>query len=80
MPGPASAEAGPVSGSFTVNRAGGSVAAALAVTLQLGGTLRLTSPGLTVEWVQGRMRFSGEAALDVAHASSRVATLDTLGS
>lgn len=49
-------------------------------TLQLGGTLRLTSPGLTVESVQGRMRFSGEAALDVAHASSRVATLDTLGS
>ena len=49
-------------------------------TLQLGGTLRLTSPGLTLEWVQGRMRFSGEAALDVAGASSRVATLDTLGS
>ena len=49
-------------------------------TLQLGGTLRLTSPGLTVEWVQGRVRFSGEASLDVAHASSRVATLDTLGS
>jgi general secretion pathway protein N len=49
-------------------------------TLQLGGTLRLTSPGLTVESVQGRMRFSGEAALDVAHASSRIATLDTLGS
>jgi len=49
-------------------------------TLQLGGTLRLTSPGMTVEWVQGRVRFSGEAALDVANASSRVATLDTLGS
>ena len=49
-------------------------------TLQLGGALRLTSPGLTVESVQGRMRFSGEAALDVANASSRVATLDTLGS
>ena len=49
-------------------------------TLQLGGTLRLTSPGLTLTWVQGRMRFSGEAALDVASASSRVATLDTLGS
>ena len=48
-------------------------------TLQLGGTLRLTSPGLTVEWVQGRVRFSGEAALDVANASSRVATLDVLG-
>jgi len=49
-------------------------------TLQLGGTLRLTSPGLTVDWVQGRVRFSGEASLDVANASSRVATLDTLGS
>lgn len=49
-------------------------------TLQLGGTLRLTSPGLTVEWVQGRTRFTGQAALDVAAASSRVATLDTLGS
>ena len=49
-------------------------------TLQLGGTLRLTSPGLTVEWVQGRVRFTGEASLDVAQASSRVATLDTLGS
>ncbi len=49
-------------------------------TLQLGGTLRLTSPGLNVEWVQGRLRFSGEAALDVANASSRVATLDALGS
>ena len=49
-------------------------------TLQLGGTLRLTSPGMTVEWVQGRLRFSGEASLDIAHVSSRVATLDTLGS
>ncbi|MDP1690742.1 MAG: type II secretion system protein N [Burkholderiaceae bacterium] len=49
-------------------------------TLQLGGTLRLTSPGLTIEWVQGRVRFSGEAALDIANASSRVATLETLGS
>ena len=49
-------------------------------TLQLAGTLRLTSPGLTIESVQGRMRFSGEAALDVANAASRVATLDTLGS
>ncbi len=49
-------------------------------TLQLGGTLRLTSPGLMVEWVQGRVRFSGEASLDMANASSRVATLETLGS
>ena len=49
-------------------------------TLQLGGALRLTSPGLSVEWVQGRVRFSGEAALDVVDISSRVATLDSLGS
>jgi general secretion pathway protein N len=49
-------------------------------TLQLGGSLRLTSPGLTIESVQGRLRFTGEASLDVAHASSRVATLETLGS
>lgn len=49
-------------------------------TMQMGGTLRLTSPGLTLESVQGRLRFTGEAALDIAHAASRVSTLDTLGS
>jgi general secretion pathway protein N len=49
-------------------------------TMQLGGVLRLTSPGLTIESVQGRLRFSGDAALDVAYASSRVSTLGTLGS
>jgi general secretion pathway protein N len=49
-------------------------------TVQVGGTLRLTSPGMTIESVQGRVRFSGDASLDIAHASSRVATLETLGS
>jgi general secretion pathway protein N len=49
-------------------------------TMQMGGTLRLTSTGLTIESVQGRVRFTGDAALDIAHASSRVSTLDTLGS
>jgi general secretion pathway protein N len=49
-------------------------------TMQMGGTLRLTSPGLTIESVQGRMRFTGDASLDIAHASSRVSTLETLGS
>jgi general secretion pathway protein N len=49
-------------------------------TMQMGGTLRLTSPGLALESVQGRLRFSGDASLDIAHASSRVSTLDTLGS
>lgn len=48
-------------------------------TLQLGGTLRLASPGLTLEWVQGRLRFTGQATLDIAGASSRLATLETLG-
>jgi general secretion pathway protein N len=49
-------------------------------TMQMGGTMRLTSSGLTVESVQGRMRFSGDASLDIAHASSRVSTLGELGS
>jgi general secretion pathway protein N len=49
-------------------------------TMQVGGVLRLTSSGLTIESVQGRVRFSGDAALDVAHASSRVSTLAELGS
>jgi general secretion pathway protein N len=48
-------------------------------TLELGGTLRLSSPGLSLEWVQGRTRFSGEAVLDLNGASSRVVTLETLG-
>ncbi|HET9821736.1 MAG TPA: type II secretion system protein N [Burkholderiaceae bacterium] len=49
-------------------------------TLQLGGTLRLTSSGMVFESVQGRVRFTGDAALDISQASSRVSTLDTLGS
>jgi general secretion pathway protein N len=49
-------------------------------TLQLGGTLRLTSPGMSFETVQGRVRFSGDAALDIAHASSRISPLESLGS
>lgn len=48
-------------------------------TLQLSGSLRLTSPGLSVEWVQGRLRFAGEAQLTIAGAASRLSTLDTLG-
>jgi general secretion pathway protein N len=49
-------------------------------TLQLGGSLRLTSSGLTIESVQGRWRVDGRADLDVLGASSRVSTLDPLGS
>lgn len=49
-------------------------------TLQLGGDLRLASPGLTIERVQGRWRFDGRAALELSGLSSRVSTVDPLGS
>ena len=49
-------------------------------TLQLGGTARLASPGLTIESVQGRVLVSGRADLDLLGVSSRVTTLETLGS
>jgi general secretion pathway protein N len=49
-------------------------------TLQLGGALRLTSPGLTLQSVQGRWRVEGSMALEVLNAASRVATLERLGS
>ena len=49
-------------------------------TLQLGGTARLVSPGLTIESVQGRVLVSGRADLDLVGVSSRLTTLETLGS
>lgn len=49
-------------------------------TLQLGGTLRLTSSGMTLESAQGRWRLVGGADLDLLGVSSRLSTLDTLGS
>jgi general secretion pathway protein N len=49
-------------------------------TLQPSGTLQLTSPGLMLEQVQGRWRFSGTAQLDLGGIASRLSTLDTLGS
>jgi general secretion pathway protein N len=49
-------------------------------TLQLGGAVRLVSPGLTLEWVQGRMRVDGRADFELLRASSRLATVDPLGS
>ncbi len=48
-------------------------------TLQLGGSLKIASPGLTVKWVQGRMSFEGRVDIDINNASSRLVTLDTLG-
>lgn len=49
-------------------------------TMQLGGELRLASPGFSIEWVQGRWRFDGRAQFELTGASSRLSTLDTLGS
>jgi general secretion pathway protein N len=49
-------------------------------TLQLGGSLRLATGGLSIESVQGRWRMLGGADVELLNASSRLATLDTLGS
>lgn len=48
--------------------------------LQLSGTVRLVSPGLSIEQVAGRTRFTGEATLELASAATPLSTLDTLGS
>ena len=49
-------------------------------TLQLGGAVRLVSPGLTVDAVQGRLRVQGRADMELLSVSSRLTTLETLGS
>jgi general secretion pathway protein N len=49
-------------------------------TLQLGGTFRLLSPKFTLEWVAGRWRVDGQADIELLNASSRMSTLDALGS
>lgn len=49
-------------------------------TLELGGTLRLTAPAFQLESVHGRWNMTGRADLDWVGISSRLTTLDTLGS
>ncbi len=49
-------------------------------TLQPSGTLQISSPGLVLEQVQGRWRFSGRVELTLATLASRLSTLDSLGS
>jgi general secretion pathway protein N len=49
-------------------------------TLQLGGTLRLASPGLNLDMVEGRWRVAGQADVDLDNIGSRLSTLDRLGS
>ncbi len=49
-------------------------------TMQLAGTVRLVTPGVTVETVEGRWRLDGRADIELQNVSSRVTTLETLGS
>ncbi|MEO6897617.1 MAG: type II secretion system protein N [Caldimonas sp.] len=49
-------------------------------TLQLGGTFRLLSPGATMESAEGRWHLEGRVDLELESVSSRLTTLDTLGS
>jgi len=50
-------------------------------TLQLGGNVRLVSPGVTtIEQVEGRWRLDGRIDLELEGVSSRLTALETLGS
>lgn len=49
-------------------------------TLQLGGVMRLSTQQLALEWVAGRMRVTGQADVWLDNVSSRITTLDRLGS
>jgi len=48
-------------------------------TLQLNGTLGLTTSGLRAEWSQGKLTTDGQAQLLLTDVSSRVSPLDRLG-
>ena len=49
-------------------------------TMELGGSARLASPGLRIESVQGRWVVDGRADLELVGVSSRLTTLESLGS
>ncbi|MCV2368548.1 type II secretion system protein N [Roseateles oligotrophus] len=49
-------------------------------TLQLGGSIRLTTRDFKLEWVQGRWRQFGQLDLELINLSSRISTLAPLGS
>lgn len=49
-------------------------------SLQLGGTLRVGSPGLRLHYAAGGWRFEGQADLQLSDMASRLSTLDRLGS
>jgi general secretion pathway protein N len=49
-------------------------------TLQLGGAIRLSSPGISFQQVAGRWQVQGRADIDVLNASSPLTTVEQLGS
>lgn len=49
-------------------------------TLQPAGLVRLSSPGLGIDWAQGRWRLDGTLRAEFVGISSRLSTLPTLGS
>lgn len=49
-------------------------------TLQLGGSLRLSSSGLTLDVAEGRWTVLGQADLELNNVASSLTTLDRLGS
>ena len=49
-------------------------------TLQIDGDLQLTTQGLSVEWVEGRLAVAGRAELTASRVSSRLSTLKPIGS
>lgn len=49
-------------------------------TLQLGGLLQLSTPGITLQAAQGRLQVSGALALELRDTRSRLSPLPVLGS
>jgi general secretion pathway protein N len=49
-------------------------------TLQIDGDLLLSTQGLSVEWIEGRLTVAGRAELTASRVSSRLSTLRPMGS
>lgn len=49
-------------------------------TVQPSGMLRLSSPGVSLQWAQGRFRLDGAWVLEAQDMASRLSTLERLGS
>ncbi len=49
-------------------------------TLQPEGALALSTQGLSVEWIEGRLIMAGRAQLEARQISSRLSTLKPMGS